>query len=75
MITKEGTKAHWKHGSAEQIHIKARRERNAILLIAQEGGQISVDHESARSLGCTEEVPDHTTSTQATTPSYVQSAG
>jgi hypothetical protein len=32
------------HCSAKQIHIKARQERNVILLIAQEGGQISVDH-------------------------------
>jgi hypothetical protein len=63
------------HGSAEQIHIKARRERNAILQIAQEGGQILVDHRSTRGLGCTEEVPDHATRTQATTPSYVRSAG
>jgi hypothetical protein len=31
MIIEEGTKAHWMHGSAEQIHIKARRERNAVL--------------------------------------------
>jgi hypothetical protein len=28
---KKGTKAHWMLGSAKQIHIKARREKNAIL--------------------------------------------
>jgi hypothetical protein len=31
MITEKVTKAHSMHGSAEQIHIKARRERNIIL--------------------------------------------
>jgi hypothetical protein len=30
-VTEKGAKAHWVHGSAKQIHIKARRERNAIL--------------------------------------------
>jgi hypothetical protein len=30
-VTEEGAKAHWVHGSAKQVHIKARRERNAIL--------------------------------------------
>jgi hypothetical protein len=30
-VIEKGTKAHWMHGSAKQIHIKARRERNAIL--------------------------------------------
>jgi hypothetical protein len=31
MITEEGTKAHWMHGSTKQVHIKAWQERNDIL--------------------------------------------
>jgi hypothetical protein len=57
------------HDSLEKVHIKARRERHAILQIAQKGGQVLVDHRG------TEKVPDYTTSTQATTPSYAKSAG
>jgi hypothetical protein len=34
-----------------------------------------VDHRSARSLGCTKEVLDHTISAQATTPSYIRLVG
>jgi hypothetical protein len=73
MITEEGTKAHWMHGSAEQIHIKARRERNVVLYVAQEGGQISEDHRGIGSLGSTKEVLDHSTSAQATKSSYIRS--
>jgi hypothetical protein len=32
-------------------------------------------HKSSRSLGSTKKVPDHTTSAQATTPSYIRLAG
>jgi hypothetical protein len=31
MITEKGAEAYWMHGSPEQVHIKARRERHAIL--------------------------------------------
>jgi hypothetical protein len=63
------------HDSPEQVHIKARRERHAILQIAQKSGQVSVDHIGAGSSRGTEEVLDHTTSTQATAPSYAESVG
>jgi hypothetical protein len=56
------------HGSPEQVHIKARGERHAILQISQKGGQVSVDHRGTGSSRGTEKVPDYTTSTQATTP-------
>jgi hypothetical protein len=56
------------HGSPEQVHIKARRERHVVLQIAQKGGQVLVDHRG------TEKVPDYATSTQATTPSHTESA-
>jgi hypothetical protein len=62
------------HGSPEQVHIKARRERHAILQTAQKGGQVSVDHRGIGSSRGTEKVPDYTTSTQATTPSHTESA-
>jgi hypothetical protein len=61
------------HDSPEQVHIKARRERHAILQIAQKGGQVSVDHGGIGSSRGTEEVLDHTTSAQAATPSYTES--
>jgi hypothetical protein len=32
------------HGSPKQVHIKTRRERHAVLQIAQKGGLVSVDH-------------------------------
>jgi hypothetical protein len=74
MITEKGTEAYWMHGSPEQVHIKARRERHAILQIAQKGGQVSVDHKGTRSSRGTEKVPDYTTGTQATTSSHDESA-
>jgi hypothetical protein len=43
-ITEKGADAYWMHGSPEQVHIKARRERHVILQIAQKGGQVSVNH-------------------------------
>jgi hypothetical protein len=61
------------HGSPEQVYIKARRERHAILQIAQIGGQVSVDHRGTGSSRGTEKVPDYTTSTKATTPSHAES--
>jgi hypothetical protein len=63
------------HGRPEQVHIKARQEGHAILQIAQEGGQVSVDHRGTRSSRGTEKVPDYATSTQATTLSHAKSAG
>jgi hypothetical protein len=74
-ITEESTEAYWMHGSLEQVHIKAGRERHAILQIAEEGGQVLVDHRSTGSSRSTETVPDYATSTQATTPSHAESAG
>jgi DNA transposition AAA+ family ATPase len=62
------------HGSLEQVHIKARRERHAILQIAQKGGQVSVDHRGVGGSRGTEKVSDYATSTQATMPSYAESA-
>jgi hypothetical protein len=56
------------HGSPEQVHIKARGERHAILQISQKGGQVSVDHRGTGSSRGTEKIPNYTTSTQATTP-------
>jgi hypothetical protein len=53
------------HGSPEQVHIKARRERHVVLQIAQEGGYVPVDHKGTGSSRGTEEVLDHTTGTQA----------
>jgi hypothetical protein len=38
------------HGSPEQIHIKARRERHVVLQIAQKGGQVSVAIEAQEAL-------------------------
>jgi hypothetical protein len=67
-ITEKGIEAYWMHGGPEQVHIKARRERHAILQIAQKGGQISVDHRGIGSSRGTGKVPDYTTSTQDTTP-------
>jgi ribonuclease HI/transposase InsO family protein len=67
VITEKGTEAYWMHGSPEQVHIKARRERHVILQIAQKGGQVSVDHRGTGSSRSTEKVPDYTTSTQVTT--------
>jgi hypothetical protein len=63
------------HGSLEQVHIKAGRERHAILQIAQEGGQDSMDHRGIGSSRSTKKVPDYTTNTQATMPSHAESAG
>jgi hypothetical protein len=63
------------HGSLEQVHIKARRKRLTILQIAQEGGKVPMDNRSTGSPRCTEEVPDHTTSTEAITPSHARLAG
>jgi hypothetical protein len=63
------------HGSLEQVHIMARRKRHTILQIAQKGGQVLVDHRGTISSRGTEKVPDYSTSTQATTPSYAGSAG
>jgi hypothetical protein len=63
------------HGSPEQVHIEARRERDAILQTTQEGGQVSMDHRGIGSFRGTEEVLDHTTSTQAAVPGYACSAG
>jgi hypothetical protein len=63
------------HGSPKQIHIKARRERHAILQVARKGGQVLVDHRGTRSSRRTEKVLDYTTSTQAATPSCTKSAG
>jgi hypothetical protein len=63
------------HGSPEQVHIKARLERHAILQISQEGGQVSVDHKGAGSSRGAEEVLDHPTSAQSAAPSYAWSAG
>jgi hypothetical protein len=62
------------HGSPEQVHIKARGERHAILQITQKGGQVSVDHRGAGSSRGTKEIPDYTTSTQAPTSSHAESA-
>jgi hypothetical protein len=62
------------HGSPEQVHIKARRERHAVLQIAQKGGQILVDHRGTGSSRGTKNVPDYTTSTQATTLIHAESA-
>jgi hypothetical protein len=62
------------HGSPEQVHIKARRERHTILQIAQEGGQISVDHRGTGSSRGTEKVLDYATSTQTATLSHAESA-
>jgi hypothetical protein len=61
--------------AVEQVHIKAGRERHAILQIAKEGGQVLVDHRSTGSSRDTEKVPDYATSTQATTPSHAKSVG
>jgi hypothetical protein len=74
MITEKGTEAYWMHESPEQVHIKARRERYAILQIAQKAGQVSVNHRGTGSSRSTKKVPDYTTSTQATTPSHAESA-
>jgi hypothetical protein len=63
------------HGSPEQVHIKARRKRDAILQIAQKGRQVSVDHRGTGSSRGTKEVLDHTTSTQAAAPSNTRTAG
>jgi hypothetical protein len=63
------------HGSLEQVDIKATRKRPTILQIAQEGGQVPVDHRSAGSSQCAKEVLDHATSTKAATPSHARSAG
>jgi hypothetical protein len=63
------------HGSPNQVHIKARRERHAILQIAQKGGQVLVDHRGTRSPRGTEKVFDYTTNTQATPPSYAKLVG
>jgi hypothetical protein len=63
------------HGSLKQVHIKARRKRLIILQIAQESGQVPVDHKSTGSSRCTKEVLDHATSTKAAMPSHVRSAG
>jgi hypothetical protein len=63
------------HGSLEQVHIKARRKRPTILQIAQEGGQVPVDHRSIGSSRYTKEVLDHATSTKAAMPSHARSAG
>jgi hypothetical protein len=70
-IAEESIEAYWMHGSLEKVHIKARRERPAIVQIAQEGGQVSVDHRSIGSSRSTEKVPDHATSTQATMPNQL----
>jgi hypothetical protein len=72
-VTEKGAKAYWMHGSPEKVHIKARRERDAILQIAQEGGQVSVDHRGTGGTRGTEEVLNHTTSAEATAPSYAWS--
>jgi hypothetical protein len=74
-ITEKGTKAYWMHGSPKQVHMKDGRERHAILQIAQEGGQVSVDHRGTGSSRSTKKVPDYATSTQSTTPSHAESAG
>jgi hypothetical protein len=63
------------HGSPEQVHIEARRERDAILQTAQEGGQVSMDHRGTGSFRGTEEVLDHSTSTQLDAPGYAWSDG
>jgi hypothetical protein len=63
------------HGSLEQVHIKVRRKGPTVLQIAQEGGQVSVDHRSIGRSRSIEKVPDHATSTQAATPSHAKSAG
>jgi hypothetical protein len=62
------------HGSPKRVHIKTRRERHAVLQIAQKGGPVSVDHRGTGSSKGTKKVPDYTTSTQATTPSHAESA-
>jgi hypothetical protein len=49
-IIEESAKAYWMHGSFKQVHIKARRKRLTILQIAQEGGQVPVDHKKDRKL-------------------------
>jgi hypothetical protein len=59
------------HGIFEQVHIKTGGERYVVLQITQKGGQVSVDHKGAGSSGGTEEIPDYTTSTQATTPNQL----
>jgi hypothetical protein len=46
MITEESAKAYWMQGNLEQVHIKARRKRLTILQIAEEDGQVLVDHRS-----------------------------
>jgi hypothetical protein len=48
---------------------------DAILQIAQEGGQVSVDHRGTGSSRGTEEVLDHPTSTQAAVSSNTRTAG
>jgi hypothetical protein len=63
------------HGSPEQVHIKARREKHVVLQTAQKGGQVSMDHRGTGSSRGTEKVLDYATSTQATTPSHAESAG
>jgi hypothetical protein len=72
---RESAEAYWMHDSLEQVHIKARRKGPTVLQIAQEGGQVSVDHRSTWSSRSIEKVSDHTTSTQAATPSHTESAG
>jgi hypothetical protein len=71
-IAEQGTEAYWMHGSPKQIHIKARRERHAILQVAQKGGQVSVNHRGTGSSRGIEKVPDYT-GTQAATPSCPKS--
>jgi hypothetical protein len=75
MITEKGAEAYRMHGSPEQIHIEARRERHTILQITQEGVQIPVDHRGARGSRGTEEVLNYATSVQATTPSHDELTG
>jgi hypothetical protein len=70
-IIEQCAEAYWMHGSPEQVHIKAGRKRHTVLQVAQEGGQISVDHRGTRGSRGTEKVPDHATSTQATTPNQL----
>jgi hypothetical protein len=71
-ITEKGTEAYWMHGSPEQVHIKTRRKRHAILQTAQKGGQVWVDHRGTWSSRGTEKVPDYATSTQTTTLSHTR---
>jgi hypothetical protein len=50
MIIEEGLDAYWSHDNTKSFHLMARRERNSILQITQEGGQILVDSRGSGSI-------------------------